>query len=272
MNAKELFERNLGTIRRIALSVCRRHGVRDASEADDFVSEVNCRLLEDDLDIIRKFKGVSSFATYLWSVITFLYYEHLVNEKGKWRSSAEAKRLGPRAVEFERLITREGLSVREAIQTMCMRADDCTPGELEAIYVRLPRRMPKPVRVSEDASVHVPASESADELLLADERERLCRRIAEVIDNTIAQFDDEDQLILRMRFWDGLKAREIGDIIGVTEKRVFKRIEKLCTVLRKTLIGAGLSDADIRDLLGRADQELRVNLLSSGNFERPSLS
>ena len=93
MGPEERFVQNLDLIDRIVAFVCRRNHL-DAGESDDFASHVRFKLLEDDYGVIRKFEGRSSLSTYLTTVIQRLYFQYRVQLWGKWRPSAEAKRLG----------------------------------------------------------------------------------------------------------------------------------------------------------------------------------
>src|SRR6185503_1033291 len=101
------------------------------------------KIFEDDYGIIRKFEGRSSFSTYLTTVILRLFHQWRVEQWGKWRPSAEAKRLGDKAITLERLITRDGFTFDEAVKVLTVRDGGLSPvAELEALYVRLPLRTP----------------------------------------------------------------------------------------------------------------------------------
>lgn len=256
-DAQEVFLKNLETIDRIVGFVCRTNRL-NATAAEDFASEVKLALVTDDYDVIRKFEGRSSFSTYLTTVIQRLFYQQRVKEWGKWRPSAEAKRLGQKAITLERLLTRDGFSFAEACQFLTTGADpDYTTLELEAIYYRLPPRQPRPVLVAEEASADaVPDGSQADDDILGHERERIARITAAVLDDQLTKLDGEDQLILRMRFWQAKKAPEIAVALHIEQKKVYKRIDKLLARLRRELERAGIRRADIDELLCGGDQEI----------------
>src|SRR5262245_57293226 len=91
MNAEALFLANIATIDRIAAFICRHHHVPD--EWEEFAAQVKCDLLDHNYDIIRKYEGRAAFSTYLTTVMNRLFYQYRVRLWGKWRPSAEAKRL-----------------------------------------------------------------------------------------------------------------------------------------------------------------------------------
>ena len=263
MNPETTYLQHLESIERIAAFVARR-GHLNADETAEFVDVVRMKLFEDDYSIIRKFEGRSSFTTYLTTVIVRLFHQCRVEMWGKWRPSAEAKRLGEKAITLERLLTRDGFTFQEAVNTLTIRAGAMyTVEELEALYLRLPLRNPRPVLVSDDATPEVAAQNAeADERVEARDRERSARHCTATLDAAFAQLDAEDRLILQLRFWDGKKVPEIAKIVGIDQKKIYKRLDKLFAVLRRALDEAKVSQADVDQLLGRGDQEIRLDLLS----------
>lgn len=272
MEAEDLYLVNLGTIERIAAFICRRNHVNE-DEAADFTSEVRLRLLENEYGIIRKFEGRSTFSTYLTTVITRLYHQYRIEQWGKWRPSAEAKRLGDKAITLERLMTRDGYSLAEAVSILTTRSGGLySVAELESIYIRLPSRQPRPMLVSDDVSAEAAAApNAADEPLLARDRARAIRVAAASIDRVIATLPPEDRLILQMRFWGTRKVPEIARALQLDQKKVYKRLDKLFAILRRALEGAGIGKADVDSLLSSGDQELRLELLSGEELEKTAL-
>jgi RNA polymerase sigma factor for flagellar operon FliA len=270
MNPETTYLQHLESIQRIAAFVARR-GHLNADETSEFVQVVCVRLLEDDYSIIRKFENRSSFSTYLTTVTLRLFSQWRVEMWGKWRPSAEAKRLGDKAITLERLITRDGFTFDEAVKTLTTRAGSgYTVSELEALYVRLPLRNPRPMLVSDDAAPEVAAVDAdADERVESRDRERSARRCAAALDAALAKFDAEDRLILKLRFCKALKVPEIARIVNIDQKKVYKKLEKLFAILRRALADGGVSQADVDKLLGNGDQDIRLDLLS-GEESPPS--
>lgn len=252
MDAEELFLANVPTIDRIAAFICRRNHVAD--DAEEFASQVKLSLIERDYEIIRKFEGRSSFPTYLTTVMHRLFYQYRVKEWGKWRPSAEAKRLGDTAITLEKLLTRDGYSFHEAARKM----NDHSIGELEAIYLRLPHRQPRPMLVSDDGVSEMAAATTAEDALEIQDREHSARTAAQALDAAITAFDAEDRLILQLRFWHARRVADIAADLHLDPKKTYKRIEKLLAKLRAALEHAGVSRAIAEDLLTHGDQEISM--------------
>jgi len=270
MNPETTYLQHLESIERIAAFVARR-GHLNADETGEFVQTVRVKLFDDDYAIIRKFEGRSAFTTYLTTVILRLYQQWRVEMWGKWRPSAEARRLGDKAITLERLLTRDGFTLEEAVNTLTTRAGGLyTVEELEALYVRLPVRNPRPVLVSDEVAPEVAAvdADAADRVESRD-RERSARCCTTALDRALEQLPEEDRLILQLRFWKSLKVPDIASIVGIDPKKIYKRLEKLFRELRGALETAGVSSDDVQRLLGSPDQEIRLGV--SSNQEKPAL-
>ena len=271
LTAEDTYLKNLPTIERLARLVARKYRL-NPDEAAEFTQEVCVGLLEDDYAVFRKFEDRSSLSTYLYTVILRRYHQWRVKDWGKWRPSAEAKRLGEKAIVLERLLTRDGYTFEEAVSELTTPADSrYTIGELEAIYLRLPPRVPRPVPVSDELLPEsVAADGEADELIEARDRERAARRTTSTIDGLLDDFDPEDRLILKMRFWDARKVPEIARTLDIEQKKLYKRLEKLFLAFRRGLEKAGVSKSDVAGLLTRGDQDLRFGVVPEFRPSRPS--
>ncbi|HEX6095692.1 MAG TPA: sigma-70 family RNA polymerase sigma factor [Thermoanaerobaculia bacterium] len=262
MNPETIYLQQLESIERIAAFVARRKHL-NADETEEFTQVVRVKLFEDDYAIIRKFEGRSRITTYLTTVILHLCNQWRVEMWGKWRPSAEARRLGDKAINLERLITRDGFTFAEAVKTLTTRSGGVyTVAELEALYVCLPLRNPRPVLVSDDDAPEV-AAPDADTGHRAESRDRECsaRRCAAALDDALARYGPEDRLILQLRFWDAKKVPDIARIVGIDQKKIYKRLDKLFRELRVALEKAGVHQSDVEQWLCGGDQEIRLNLL-----------
>jgi RNA polymerase sigma factor for flagellar operon FliA len=274
MDVEELFLRHLGTIERIVAYIGRSNHL-DCLETEEFGAQVKLELIEGNYAIIRKFEGRSCFATYLTTVIQRMFYQYRVRLWGKWRPSAEARRLGDKAIALERLMFRDGMTFHEAVETMttgCFAT--ATVAELESINSRLPARQPRPVLVSGDLMPENAANEEDTESRALDhERARLARAVAAVLDRCMADADAEDQIILRMRFWNARRVPEIARALQLDQRKVYKRIERLLGRMRNALASGGVSRAEIDEILARNDQEIRMDSgenLAAGPSHRTS--
>ena len=141
MTREQLFLSQRALIERVIAWVCAKHGLRGA-DAEDFRSTVMVRLIEKDYEVVRKFQGLSSFKTYLSAVINRMYLDYQVQRFGKWRPSAEARRLGPVAMRLERLLSRDGLTFDEACGVLL--TDPMVKESRDELYaqsLKLPRRV-----------------------------------------------------------------------------------------------------------------------------------
>ena len=272
MNPDEIYLQNLPTIKRIAAFVARRHHL-EAGEAEEFVQEACVRLLDDNYSIIRKFEGRSSFSTFLTTVIGRLFAQWRVEQWGKWRPSAEAKRLGEKAITLERLMSRDGFSLSEAVRILTTGSSPYTRGELEAIYLRLPPRNPRPVIVSEEMVPDVMTVEAdAYERIEAGDRARAMRLAFQCIDDVLQGMESEDQLILQMRFWHGRRVPDIAETLHLDQKKLYKRLDRLFLILRRQLESAGVSQKDVAGLLAEGDEEIHLHFIPAGDFPPPGPS
>jgi len=270
MNPEETYLEHLRTIERIAAFVGRRSHL-NVDECAEFTQEVRVRLLEDNYAVIRKFEGRSSFSTYLTTVILRLFHQWRIEQWGKWRPSAEAKRLGDKAVTLERLLTRDGFTLHEAVNVLTTPGgSQYTIAELEAIYVRLPLRNPRPVLVSDELLPEaVAVAADAGDRIESRDHERTARHAATTMDGLLENMDAEDRLILQMRFWDALKVPEIARTLHIDQKKVYKRLDKLYGTLRRGLESAGLSKRDVGTLLSRGDHEIRLGIFPNREIPPP---
>lgn len=267
MKPEETYLQHLRTIERIAAFVARRHHLSN-SDSDDFVQEVHVRLIEHDYAVIRKFEGRSAVSTYLTTVIGRHFTAWRVEQWGKWRPSAEAKRLGPKAVTLERLLSRDGYTISEAVRMLTTGDSPYTIAELEAIYLRLPYRSPRPVEVAGDNVPDVVTVEpDAYERLEANDRERTMRQAIQKLDDLIQKMDTEDRLILQMRLWDARKVPDIAEALHLDQKKLYKRLDRLFLQLRRELESAGVSQSDIASLTVDGDQEIHLNILTVEEIE-----
>jgi RNA polymerase sigma factor for flagellar operon FliA len=261
IDAEDLFLTNLCLIDRAIGYVCRRNRL-DRDEGEEFGAFVKFKLIEGNYAIIRKFEGRSTLSTYLTTVVQRMFFQYRVQMWGKWRPSAEARRIGDKGITLERLLTRDGFTFSEAVSILTSGNDGFTVAEIEAIHLRLPIRQPRPMLV--------PAIENADsgpaveQQLFSGERADLARRAAAAVDRAMESMPAEDQIILRMRFWNGRKVPEIGRALHRDEKKLYKRIDKLLAQLKVALEQAGLPGDAVCELLDHPDHELSFAFSTAG--------
>src|SRR6202008_4136539 len=102
---------------RVGRTIARRHQL-SADEADELGSSVRLKLVENDYEVLRKFEGRSQLRTYLTTVVKRHFLDDRNARWGKWRPSAQARRLGPVAVLLDQFLTRDRLPFEEAVQAI----------------------------------------------------------------------------------------------------------------------------------------------------------
>ncbi len=238
MTPRELFESELPMVREVIAYICRRRRL-PREDAEDFRSWTFLKLMDNDYAILRKYEGRASLRTYLTVVIERLSIDYRIARWGKWRPSARAIELGPEAVELDSLLFREGYTTREAVQLLLSRSKTSLAEDaLLAIVSQLPARQGrKPTGLPASLAA---LTGGADRGMLERERAAERRRLREVLDQTLQGLSEEDRLIARLRFVNGLSPNRIASALRLEVKELYRRIERMKKRLRKRLEKAGI--------------------------------
>lgn len=240
----EFLLRNLPQIEQIIVAICRRSGM-SAEEAEEFAAEVKLRLVDDDYAVIRAFQNRSSFEVYIAAVVKRLLLDYRNKEWGKWRTSAEARRLGPLAVDLERLLYRDGRTVAECNVLLAARYPGTTPAEIDRLVVRLPARMPRRKVDLEHAQDVAAARDRTDPI-----RNDTARRVSAVVMRFLDALPDEDQLIFQLRFHANMTVAQIARALHIEQQLLYRRLYRHFEVLRGDLTQIGISAHDMEELIG----------------------
>ena len=241
---KEFLVENLPLVRQITAAICRRRGMAP-DDIEDFICEVQLRLVSDNYAVIRSFRGWSSFATYLAAVVTRQLLDYRNRNWGKWHPSAEAERLGELALAVERALYRVHLTVDEALADLCVSYPDLTRNTLEDLRAKLPRRVRrKTVELDEAAAV---ASSAAD---VDPAQAESATQISSVVTSFLDRLPKDDQLILKLRFDSDMTVVEISRALHIEQPILYRRLYKLFHALRAELERAGVSAHDVATLIG----------------------
>lgn len=255
-----VFLANLTVIDGVVRFVCQRHKLH-GSEAEEFSSEVKLRLVENDYEVFRRFQQRSSLRTYLTIVIQRIYLDYRNHLWGKWRPSAEARRLGPLAIRLESLLARDGLRFDQACEVL--RTNEgvtATESDLAEIAVRLPQR-PGRARVGEEALDLVPASGDFDDRVLSRERREASRRVLAALGGAVKALGDQDRLILRLKFQNGLGIADIARALHLEQKPLYRRLDALLHRLRAALEAAGIDRLEACSIMNREDMDISLALI-----------
>lgn len=256
-----MFVSNLEVVEGVIRFVCQRQKL-SGSDAEEFDSEVKIRLVDHDYEVFRKFQHRSSLRTYLTIVIQRIYLDFRNHLWGKWRPSAEAQRLGPVAVRLETLMARDGFSFDQACEYL--RTNErvaVLDSDLDAIVVRLPARGRRARVGEEELEAVADPTGRVDDRLISNERCADARRILDALKSAMRSLSDQDRVILRLRFQDGLKVADIARALHLDQKLLYRRFDALLRQLRAALEAAGIDPVEACALVNRSDMDIGLALL-----------
>jgi len=248
--AERLLLQHLPWIERACAALSRRHGLA-GDEADDFLSWARMRLLEDDCAILRKFRGECAATTYLTVVLATLFRNYRVREWGKWRPSAAARREGALAVRLEALVKRDGFRLEEAGERLrTAGATTLSDRELAGLLAHFPEHASaRPIPAGDAALAAAPGPASADDAVVAHEAGARRQAGEAAVRRALERLKPTDQVVFRMRFWEGLTVAQIARGLDVPQKGLYRRIERALARMRRELERAGVSRVHVRELL-----------------------
>jgi RNA polymerase sigma factor (sigma-70 family) len=243
-----LFTANLPVIDDVTTQVCRRHRL-SAADAEDFRSDVRIHFLDRNCEVLRKFEGRSSLTTYITVVIQRLFLDRRNRLWGKWRPSAEARRLGPTAMLLERLVSRDGWSLEQALESLRVNQGLSIDDTLREFSERLSKRMPTRQMVEEAEALGVAGSwQAADANVVRAEHDFLAKRVQTALDRARQGLTPEEQLILKMRFDDRVPVADIARALNLNQRRLYRTLERILAQIGASMAGEGVSRAEVQAL------------------------
>lgn len=244
-----LLESALATIERITDHVSTSHHLR-VSEADDFASHVKLKFVEDDYAILRKYEGRSSLPTYIFVVVQHLFLDYSDARWGKWRPSAEAKRAGKVGILLEQLQSRDGCSFDEACEIITTNYRiEVKRFELERIAATLPARPRRHFESDGSLAERNVTARGADLFVERPDRSAVSVRVSAAVKRVLGRVEPKDKLILAMRYVDGRSVADIAALLGLEQKPLYRRINRMLRELQKALEADGVSADDALAML-----------------------
>jgi RNA polymerase sigma factor for flagellar operon FliA len=250
---ERLLLENLGSIDQIIRSIARRHRL-SKPEIDEFTSYVHLRLIDQDYRVLRKFQHRSQLTTYLVTVIGRMFADHRNAEWGRWRPSTEARRLGPLAVLLDRLVSRDGHSLDEALQILRIthRINESEEA-LRALWARLPDRGADvevalgSVTEGETAAMATPQTDETD-------RTQRTTRVAAALNRGAAVLAPADRALVRLLALEGLSLVDLAGRLGLHVSSMRRRWNRIKRTFRKAFVAEGLDADEVERLMeGRLD-------------------
>lgn len=265
MNHQRLLLDHLDLVEQIVRTTARRRHLSGV-EQEDFASYVSLRLVEDDYAILRKFQNRSSLWTYLAAVIERLSLDFCVERWGRWRPSKMAEKLGGVAVVLERLVTRDGHTLEEAIEIVrTHHATGLSDRDLHAMWQQLPSRG-KTTEVGEEAAESTRAPESADAGIENAARQQEVDRLQRALQEAFEALAKQDRVILALRYDQDLSVAQISGVTSASAPTIHRRLDRSLRQLRQAILDAGFLPKEVSALIG--DPVLALSPLLRAEVER----
>jgi DNA-directed RNA polymerase specialized sigma24 family protein len=254
--------------------VCRCHHLRGAA-ADDFAQNIRVWLL-DDAAALLQLNGKSDEKAYLYRTIDNKFLDWSRQCNGRWRPSADARREGRLAIEAEALVEREGLTPREAIETMHAKRG-ASYEHIEALLLRLPgaartRSNPRVLSLSTPAATRL--SERAVALHSEDlhcelDDTRMADRIQTSLNLAWLELEtDQQQILVKHYGIDGATTAAGADGRDRPVNRAHLRLA--LDALRELLASCGIGWPEVRRALESGEIEMNVDMPATGPDEGTS--
>jgi len=193
--------------------------------------------------------GRASFTTWLRAVVRNLCLDWHRKEFGRHRVFENVAPLNPLERSVFSAVYERGLSEDEALAALRVDQPELTPAEFDESLKRLrqvltPRqlwllgaRRPKVESLSGESGEEGRAEDreipdtkpNPESLALAEERRRALER-------ALAKLSSSEGLLLRLRFEQGLKLREVADLLGLKDAQTAdRRVREVLDKLRREL-------------------------------------
>jgi RNA polymerase sigma factor (sigma-70 family) len=242
---RELLAANIPLIRQLVQRAARRNRLSEP-DRQDFESWMWIRLIDNDFHVLRSFQGRSSLATYLRVVVQRSILDFRTARWGKWRPSAHAQRLGPKAVALERLISRDGVPPEVAAAQLSANVASLPPR-----HVAGRRAFDVPVELVTDLAA--PRETSPDEGLLAAERREAAQAVARALTWALAGIPPADRRLLWLRYGTRLTVAQIATRVGENQRSLYRKLTRLHAAIRSRLESAGLKWTQLAGVIGAHD-------------------
>jgi RNA polymerase sigma factor (sigma-70 family) len=246
-------ESYLPTLRPIIRQVCARARCFGA-DADDFEQVVYLTFLERK--ILDKLGDASQPRAFLHVVVANLFRDFRIQRWGKWRPSAKASRLGDAAVTLERLVHQRKLSPGQAVEALATQQGATgSRAELEALVKQLPLRVGRH-EVGEEGIDRLLEPASTDRFVVEQEKREQRRDFLAALEAALRELSPEDRSLLRLRFWEEVSVARLSVMTGTAQRSLYSHFDRLRAQLRRSLMAAGIVEADTQQLLAAWDGPL----------------
>lgn len=261
LRARDLFLKRLGLIDRIVQAQCRRFRLQP-EDAEDLASQVKLRLLENDYAVLKRFGGRCRWSTFLTTMVRNLCQDHIDRRVGRWRTSATAQKLGEDAVALETLWSRDGFTLREAVEQLRRRGlTSLSSQQLLALAAKLPVRCRRQDLGGEWVSGLV-TTNGAEQRVEDRERSAALRQVGSTLAAALSTLPPEDRRILRMYYDQGLSFATIARRLGSRARSLYTCHQRCLRRLRRYCNGEGVSSSTVAQVEGWRDAQLEIDFVN----------
>jgi RNA polymerase sigma factor (sigma-70 family) len=197
--------------------------------------------------VLRQFKRNAKLSTYFTTIIARQAVDLIREKRGRSREKERAREFGPLGERIYEMMARQGFSAGEIYRNLKSNNGVATSlQEVEQVIDRIKGKGTRNPGEAEDLTV--PDSHSNPETILIEQQQRA--KIDEAVGRLIGQLKGEERLILRMRFPTAegqapMKAKAIARTLNISEKAVYKRIDRILQRCRDILNNEGLGRHDL---------------------------
>jgi RNA polymerase sigma factor (sigma-70 family) len=261
MHPRRVFEDHLELIERVIAHVARK-GRLAGPDAQDFASAAHVALMENDCAILARYDGRAPLDAYLAVVLHRLLCDERNRQLGRWRPSAEAKKMGDAGVLLETLLQRDHRPLREVAPIVAASHQTLTLPEIESMAARLPDRRPplRAVALDDVMEETLAGGDDAASRVAEGEQRRIAETTAQVLRDAFSAMEVQDRVLMRMRFASSMTVSAIARIMGVPQRPLYRRIDTLLERLHRALDAAGIDASSIEAVIGSSVAELDFGL------------
>jgi len=248
MGAPQLLVESWEIVEQAANYVCLKHHLY-GDDRDEFLQELRLHILKDDGAVLARFRGQSSFRTYVTAVVVHFLYDFRERLWGNWRHSAVATRLGSTAKHLEVLIVRDQLTLDEACEVLWSRGVRASRAELDQFAAQFPARSGARRALPIDSVPEQEGKDRPDGGLELDEAVRQAQAIRAALRAALQELPHRERLAVQLRFYDSKTLAWIADHLGMERKRFYRWFEEVLASLGKSLQIGGLTAAEVGSAL-----------------------
>lgn len=232
------------------------------NEALELSTNVLDTLQKDNYRVLKEFKGNSRLTTYITAIISRQAVDSIRKKLGRDREKDRAKEMGETGTLVYQRIIKDGYPIPDVLHELQENHGFTgTLDELETMVRKIKGKNPGPhlpgasqplngssavkngTAINDDEYV-VPDTKSDPQVILMETQRK--RKIHEVIRTIITGLNGEERLLLRMRFPTGedekpKSVEQVSKVLGITQKAVYKRIDRLLKKCRNTLDREGVT-------------------------------